>query len=301
MQTVYVGIDIGGTNVVWGLVAANQQLCYQTSFPIAQTPSPQSLVQRLSAEIKAQCQGQYALMGIGIGAPNGNFHRGTVEFAPNLHWPDRVPLVAMFQAHFPQIPIVLTNDANAAALGEQRFGGAKGLQDFIFITLGTGVGSGLVANGQLIYGHDGFAGEVGHVILYPQGRLCGCGRQGCVEAYCSAGGLRKTYQDLGGEPSLLAADIAQRAQAGEPLALQAFDYTANCLGLALANSVAYTSPQAIFLFGGLAKAGAVLFEPLRQYFEQYLLSIYRQKIAILPSQLPQGEAALLGAASLVFP
>lgn len=300
MQAVYVGIDIGGTNVAWGLVAADKKLCHQASFPIAQTPSPEALVARLAADLQALAS-QYRLLGIGIGAPNGNFHRGTVEFAPNLHWPDRVPLVAMFQAHFADIPIVLTNDANAAALGEQRFGGAKGLQDFIFITLGTGVGSGLVANGQLIYGHDGFAGEVGHVILYPKGRLCGCGRRGCVEAYCSAGGLRQTYQELGGEAAATAEEIAIRAQAGEALALQAFDYTADCLGLALANSVAHTSPQAIFLFGGLAKAGAVLFEPLQRYFEYYLLSIYRQKIALLPSQLPAGEAALLGAASLVFP
>ena len=194
-----------------------------------------------------------------------------------------------------------TNDANAAAIGEMMYGAAKGMKDFIMITLGTGVGSGIVANGHLIYGHDGFAGEIGHVIIEPNGRLCGCGRKGCVETYCSAGGIVKTYQELSGDDSPLESkEVTERALKGCAHALETFNVTAKHLAFTLANSVAYTSPQAIFIFGGPANAGDLLLAPLKKMFEENLLEIYKNKVQILHSGLPENDAAILGAASLVL-
>ena len=243
---------------------------------------------------------KYELAGIGIGAPNGNYFKGTIEFAPNLKWEGIIPLAQLFSEKL-NCKTILTNDANAAAIGEMIFGGAKGMKDFIFITLGTGLGSGIVANGEMIYGHDSFAGEIGHVIMFQDGRQCGCGRNGCLETYCSATGIIKTYMQLTNSDQLIDAKcIYDKALADDKKAIEAFNYTGDILGLALANSVAYTSPEAIFLFGGLALAGDFIFKPTIESFEKNLLHIYKNKIKIIPSKLKENEAAILGAASLVW-
>lgn len=309
------GVDIGGTNTVFGLVDQSGSILCRDSFPTNQFPEPDKLVNRICIglhELIKKCDSNFELIGVGIGAPNGNYFTGTVDFAPNMGWKGIVPLVEMFEAEM-KVKAILTNDANAAAMGEMIFGGAKGMKDFLFITLGTGLGSGIVANGQMIYGHDGFAGEVGHVIIKPNGRRCGCGRKGCLETYCSATGIVKTYVELkiqnmrdedsfhiGEKNKINAKFIFEQAVKNEKEALEAFRITGELLGFALANSVAYTSPQAIFLFGGLSLAGDLIFAPVKQSFEKNLLNIYKNKIAILPSQLSENDAAILGATSLIW-
>ncbi|MBP7849778.1 MAG: ROK family protein [Lentimicrobiaceae bacterium] len=311
----YIGIDIGGTGTVAALISADGRVMSKTAIQTGAYPDPESFVNALVENINnlsAGYGGPGVIRGIGIGAPNGNYYSGSIQDAPNLRWKGNIPLVALIGEHFAGIPVKLTNDANAAAIGEWTFGAARGMRDFIVITLGTGVGSGLFANGQLIYGHDGFAGEIGHAILYPEGRPCGCGRQGCVETYASAGGLVKTGQELlastdmdsvlrGLETAVLSAkNIGEAAAMGDPVAMEALDQTAKHLALALSNAVCHTSPEAIILFGGLTKAGATFLTPLKQYFEANLLPIYRNKIQLLVSSLPDEDAALLGAASLVM-
>jgi glucokinase len=306
---VVLGIDIGGTNVMYALVSKTGKICYESNAATANFPTSLSLVDYVYNQITSVLKSSnFELMGIGIGAPNGNIYTGTIEYAPNLVWKGIVPLAAQFEKAF-NVKSILTNDANAAALGEMIFGNAKGLKHFIMITLGTGVGSGIVINGQLLYGHDGFAGELGHVIIETNGRTCGCGRQGCLEAYCSATGIVRTVAAwlAEGKPSSLALinnlsakAIFDAALLGDALALQAFDFTAAHLGLALANAVAFSSPQAIFLFGGLANAGPLIIDATKKYMEQNLLAIYKNKVAILPSALPPNQAALLGAASLIW-
>lgn len=309
-QQLVAGIDIGGTNTTFGLVDISGNILVKETVATEHFPIPEDLVAIASEHIKkafSPFKNSYELKGVGIGAPNGNFYKGTIEFAPNLKWKGIVPLAELFAERL-HSKTLLTNDANAAAIGEMIFGGAKGMKDFIFITLGTGLGSGIVANGKLIYGHDSFAGELGHVIMYPNGRLCGCGRKGCLETYCSATGIKRTYSDLliGKHESTdtgVVADakyIYQKALTGDKNAIEAFNYTGSVLGLALANSVAYTSPEAIFLFGGLAHAGDFIFKPVIESFESNLLAIYKNKIKILPSQLPENDAAILGAASLIW-
>jgi glucokinase len=220
--------------------------------------------------------------------------------------------VDFLKEHFNYEVTVLTNDPNAAAIGEMIYGGAKGMKDFIMITLGTGVGSGIVVNGEMVYGHDGFAGEIGHTIVDPNGRDCGCGRQGCLETYTSAPGIKRTVFEListMNEPSILrevsfdklsAKMIDEAARKGDALALEAFDYTGEVLGLKLADAVAHTSPEAIFLFGGLAQAGNLIFEPVKKHMEEHMLNIYKDKVKVLPSKLPPGDAAILGASALVW-
>lgn len=309
-EEVAVGIDIGGTNTTFGIVDSKGNILYKETVSTEHFPIPEDLVAVICEHIKkafAALPEKVELKGVGIGAPNGNYFKGTVEFAPNLKWKGVVPLAKLFSDRL-GCKVLLTNDANAAAIGEMIFGAAKGMKDFIFITLGTGLGSGIVANGELIYGHDSFAGEVGHVIMFVDGRQCGCGRKGCLETYCSATGIKRTYTDLlisnhQKLESSVNADakyIYQRAIGGDKNAIDAFNYTGNILGLALANSVAYTSPEAIFLFGGLALSGDLIFKPTIESFENNLLDIYKNKIKILPSQLPENEAALLGAASLIW-
>jgi len=306
MEKVVAGIDIGGTNTVFGLVDKNGKILFKESVPTDHFPLPGDLVSEISSRIKASLEkyASYELAGIGIGAPNGNYYKGTIEFAPNLKWKGIVPLAQMFSEKS-GVKTRLTNDANAAAIGEMIFGGAKGMKDFIFITLGTGVGSGIVVNGEMVYGHDGFAGEIGHVIMFTDGRICGCGRKGCLETYCSATGIKRTYLELIKEGSVKtdsidAKYIYEKAIAGESEAIRAFNYTGEVLGLALANSVAYTSPEAIFLFGGLALAGDLIFDPTKKSFEDNLLQIYKNKIKIIPSQLNENDAAILGSASLIW-
>ncbi|MDQ3048025.1 MAG: ROK family protein [Bacteroidota bacterium] len=311
MKKLVAGIDIGGTNTVFGLVDEQGKILLKETISTEHFPIPSDLVLVVSEGIKkavAGYSGAYVLGGVGIGAPNGNFFKGTIEFAPNLRWEGVIPLAEMFADHL-HVKVVLTNDANAAAIGEMVFGGAKGMKNFIFITLGTGLGSGIVVNGEMVYGHDSFAGEIGHVIMYPDGRPCGCGRKGCLETYCSATGIKRTYADLQMSHHLktemrgLVADarfIYEKAITGDKDALTAFNYTGDILGLALANSVAYTSPEAIFLFGGLALSGDFIFKPTIESFERNLLNIYKNKIKILPSKLKENDAAILGAASLIW-
>ena len=310
MKKIVAAIDIGGTNTVFGLVDENGVILLKESVPTESFPLPQDLVAVVCDHIeKAMLQfSSYKLCGAGIGAPNGNYFKGTIEFAPNLKWKGVIPLAEMFRERL-GVLTVLTNDANAAAIGELMFGGARGMKDFIFITLGTGLGSGIVANGDIILGHDSFAGEIGHVIIFPDGRPCGCGRKGCLETYCSATGIKRTYSDLlmshHDKANLQgrvtdAKYIYDKAIEGDIDAIEAFNQTGAVLGLALANSVAYTSPEAIFLFGGLAQAGDFIFKPTIEHFEKNLLNIYKNKIKILPSQLKENDAAILGAASLIL-
>jgi len=311
MQQLVAGIDIGGTNTVFGLVDEKGNILLKESVATEHFPIPEDLVAVVCEHIKkavAKFSDTYNFAGVGIGAPNGNYFNGTIEFAPNLKWEGIVPLAKLFSERL-NVKAVLTNDANAAAIGEMVFGGAKGMKDFLFITLGTGLGSGIVANGELILGHDSFAGEIGHVILFPDGRQCGCGRKGCLETYCSATGIKRTYSDLlmrHPEKNNLSGKVADakyiydKAVQADTDALEAFNYTGDLLGLALANSVAYTSPEAIFLFGGLALAGDFIFKPTIESFERNLLNIYKNKIKILPSQLKENDAAILGAASLIL-
>ncbi len=297
---VAIGIDIGGTNIKVGLVDRTGAVLDQFTLKTAEYPTPRPLADDLSAQIEELAE-NYALLGIGIGAPNGNFYRGSIEHPPNLAWEGVTPF-ASWMAEATGVPCFLTNDANAAALGEMLFGAAKGMSDFLFITLGTGLGSGIVVGGKLVYGHDGTAGEIGHVIVEPGGRPCGCGRRGCLEQYASATGVVITYRELNPDasPDTTSRGISERAASGEQAALDAFEQTAKVLGLALANSVAYTQPEAIFLFGGLAAAGDLLFEPVRRHFEANLLNIYQGKTTILPSGLSESDAAILGAASLIW-
>ncbi len=309
-----VGIDIGGTNTAFAFVEEKGAIIYKDVVPTGSSSEPTDLINRVSEKIHDAIKSKSSfgkLRGIGIGAPNGNFFNGTIEFAPNLNWFGIIPVAKMFSEKFENIPTYLTNDANAAALGEMYFGGAKKIKDFIFITLGTGLGSGIVVDGKLVYGHDGFAGELGHTIVIQHGRQCGCGRRGCLEQYCSATGLVKTYLEIlsGSDPeNKLISDrsvidakyIYDRALAGDGDAFYAFNYTGEILGFALANSVAYTSPKAIFLFGGLANSGELLINPTENSFQKNLLNIYKNKVKIYTSSLPENDAALLGAASLAW-
>jgi glucokinase len=314
MKTYTIGIDIGGTTSVIGLVGSDGIISERETVRTKDYATPEMFFETISEIIKRfdpiqKNEGQ--LSGIGIGAPNGNFYNGTIEFAPNLEWKGVIPVVKILKKHFPAIPVVLTNDANAAAIGEMIYGHAKGEKDFIMITLGTGVGSGIICGGKLVYGHDGFAGEIGHTIYDPKGRPCGCGRKGCLETYASAGGIVKTAIELLGQTNsnsilrqysadkLTSKLIGEAAQQGDELATEVFDITARILGLKLADSVAHTSPSSIYIFGGVANAGNVLMEPLKKHFEDSLLEIYKNKINIRLSGLPENDAAILGAAALI--
>jgi glucokinase len=311
MNDIVLGIDIGGTKTIFGFVSLDGKVLHSETIETGKSSDPMELISRIHSASQiafAKYSKEYHLTGIGIGAPNANYFHGTVEFAVNLKWKGIVPITKLFSEKF-QLPATVTNDANAAALGEMFFGAAKGMKDFIFITLGTGLGSGIVANGDLVYGHQGFAGEIGHTIIIQHGRQCNCGRKGCLEQYCSASGIVKTYLDIlrndGREmPSNLeeidSKYIYEKALGGDEAAFYAFNYTGELLGFALANSVAYTDPEAIFLFGGLAQAEEILFNPVTLSFEKNLLNIYKNKVKILPSGLHENDAALLGAASLMW-
>ncbi len=308
-----IGIDIGGTNTKFGLVDKDGNSFSEGSIKTQQYEKAEDFVKDLSAELNKiiSAQKDCVIKGIGIGAPNGNFFRGTIEFAPNLRWKGIIKLADLFKNYF-DYPVILTNDANAAAIGEMIYGAAKNMHDFILVTLGTGLGSGFVANGEMIYGHDGFAGELGHTIVIPEGRQCGCGRKGCLEQYASATGIVKTaiemleysYSDSilkkYNREDITSEEIFEAAKAGDKIALDAFDYTGNILGMGLANGVAVTSPEAIILFGGLSLAGDFIFKPAKKYMEEYLLNIYKNKINIIPSALNDKNAAILGARAVVW-
>jgi len=312
IKSVVVGMDIGGTNSVFGLVDENGAILAENSLPTRNFPTAESFVSEISVEIRnlVKSQPNILLEGLGIGAPNGNYYNGCIEMAPNLQWKGIVPLARLFEDEL-HVKTVLTNDANAAALGEMIFGGAKYLRDFIVVTLGTGLGSGFVINGELVYGHDGFAGELGHVTIIPGGRICGCGRKGCLEAYVSATGIVISAKEKLAETSIpsslrnVKTDhitsqlIAQHAEDGDKLALEILDYTAHLLGASLANTVAIVSPKKIFLFGGLAKAGELILAPTKKYMEENLLNIFKDKVEILPSAITD-NVAILGASALIW-
>ena len=299
---------------MFGIVDARGQVVASGSIKTQKHTDFDSYIKELHAEmerlIKANdVEGQ--IQGIGIGAPNANYYTGEIQNPPNLPWGDVIPLAEKVSKAFGGIPVAITNDANAAALGEMTYGAARGLKDFIMITLGTGVGSGIVINGQLVYGHDGFAGELGHLVVKRNnGRVCGCGRTGCLEAYCSATGVARTareFLELRSEPSALrdlsieditSKDVYDAALKGDKMAKEIFEYTAKILGDALADMVAFSSPQAIILFGGLAKSGDLLLKPLREEFEKALFPIFKGKCKIIVSELKEADAAVLGASAL---
>jgi glucokinase len=307
MNEAVAGIDIGGTNTSFGLVSREGKVLSKGSLKTRDFAEAQELVQAVCADLKLQIQSlqkQYPgirLLGVGVGAPNANPYTGMVEYAPNLSWKGVVPLQKMFSDAL-ETTAKITNDAKAAALGEQMFGAAQGSRNFLVITLGTGLGSGIVANGEMIYGHDGFACELGHVLVEKNGRLCGCGRHGCLETYCSATGIVRTYLELkpDTEASVDSREITRRALEGEPEAQEAYRFTGEMLGYALSNFAAVTSPEMIILFGGLVKAGDLLLNPVREAFEANLLNIYKGKIEIKISELHETDAALLGSASLIY-
>ena len=305
-----IGIDIGGTNTVFGVVDEKGNCLAQNSIKTSDFPQVSEFVAIVSKEVNILIDslGHTEIIGMGIGAPNGNYYTGTIDFAPNLKWEGIVHLVDLFKEYF-KFPIYLTNDANAAAIGERIYGAAKGVDDFIMVTLGTGLGSGFVVNGNLVYGHDGFAGELGHTIVDKNGRACGCGRKGCLETYASASGIVRTAKEflansenslLSGLNEITSKSIADAAHKGDRLALDIFDYTAEKLGFSLANTVAISSPKLIVLFGGLAQSGDLIIKPTKKYMEDYLLNIYRNKVDILPSKLKASDAAILGASALAW-
>lgn len=313
MQNVTLGIDIGGTNTKFGLVDKAGHIFFQDQLETEAHRPAEFLFERLFHHLRSEMdniQEKVAIKGVGIGAPNANHYTGKIEDPPNLSWKS-VDLTALVRKYL-DTPVSVTNDANAAALGEMVYGNAKGMRNFIEITLGTGVGSGIVVNGDLVYGHDGFAGEMGHVIVEKNGRKCGCGRLGCLEAYASATGITRTMQELlesSGKASILRdlppSDLTSRhifeaAIKNDPLALEAFEITGRYLGEEIANAVLYFSPEAVILFGGLAAAGELIFKPVREHMEANLLPIFQNKVKILPSGLAMSEAAILGAAALIW-
>jgi len=312
MQELALGIDIGGTNTAFGIVNRRGEIVEKGSIPTTGHPSPieyiAALASAVSPAIDRAGRGHFA--GAGVGAPNGNFFTGEIVFAPNLPWKGVIPLARLVSEAL-NLHTRVTNDANAAAIGEMTYGAARGIKDFILVTLGTGLGSGFVANGQLIYGHDSFAGELGHVIAVRNGRRCGCGRNGCLETYASATGIVRSAEEWlteRKEDSLLrgitgkitARDIHEAALKGDAMACELFDFTGRILGQTLADAVAITSPQAIIFFGGLARSGELLFGHVRHYLEDNLLNIYKNKISIMESALPDSDAAILGASALVW-
>jgi len=314
MQKLAIGVDIGGTSIKYGLVSENGEVKLKESFPTKDFEEVDQFIDYLAERIKnalAGLKSDYTLTGVGIGAPNGNSYTGTIEHAPNLKWKGIVPLADLLNKKINK-PVYLTNDANAAAIGEMTYGGAKNMKNFIMITLGTGLGSGFVANGQTILGHDGFAGEFGHTTVFHDGRECGCGKRGCLETYVSATGLKRTVVKLLSKAridsvlrdysynSITSEQIYKAAMNGDQLAIEAFDFTGKILGMKLADAITILSPQAIFLFGGMAGAGKLIFEPTKRYMEEYNFPIYKNKVKLLSSLLPENEAAILGAAALVW-
>lgn len=320
MKKVAIGVDIGGTNTAIGVVDNMGNVMVKDNI---ETPSHGDInryiddlataIRELIKSVKL-LNSEIEVLGIGIGAPSGNYYSGSIEYAANLSFKGIVPMVNLLKAKFTDIStIALTNDANAAAMGEMIYGGAKGMKNFVMYTLGTGVGSGLVVNGDLVYGADGFAGECGHTTLIAGGRPCGCGALGHLEAYCSAPGMKRTAFELmvkyNANDSLLADKafneldskmIFEAAEKGDKIAKEVFELTGKWLGRGLADTVHYLSPEAIFLFGGPTAAGDYIFKPTKESMEEHLLPTYKNKIKILPSQLKAGDAAIVGASALVY-
>ena len=313
MEKPYVaGMDIGGTNTVFGIVNARGEILGSRAIKTRDYEKIEDYIEAVCSNlneliVSLDCVGK--IRGMGVGAPNGNYYRGTIEQAPNLQWKGIIPLAQMLQDKL-GFPVALTNDANAAAIGEMTYGVAKGMKHFIMITLGTGVGSGIVVDGKLVYGKDGFAGELGHVIVHENGRSCGCGRKGCLEAYCSATGIARTAKEIletTDKPSLLrdipresltSKDLYDAAVKGDAVALEIFKQTGELLGKAFANFVVFSSPEAIILFGGLTKAGDYIFKPIKEAMEANMLNIFKGKTKLLVSSMKDTDAAVLGASAL---
>lgn len=314
MKECVVGVDLGGTFTKYGLVTRDGRLLAYGSIPTDSTLPYQVFFEQLYrqlVELKESLRNDVNVLGIGVGAPAGNYLLGTIENASNLDWSGKVPVAQVLES-YSNLPTYLTNDANAAAVGEMLYGAAKGLNDFICTTLGTGLGCGIVANGRLVIGHDGYAGEIGHTTVYFDGRPCKCGRRGCLETYVSAPGIVHTVEELMAATEtksmlrklssceLTAEKITQAARQKDDLALEAFAYTGKILGLKLADIVASMNPEAIIMTGGLAKAGALLLDPAKKSMEEHLLSILKNSVDIIPSSLSDKNAAILGAGALVW-
>lgn len=319
MKSYSIGIDIGGTNTGFGLVDEKGNIISTTSISTKDFDIVENYLDEIVKHIILlieRCEDKSLLKGVGIGAPNGNYYNGTIEHAPNLKFHGIIPVKEYIETKLKgkgyDLKVTLTNDANAAAIGEMIYGGARGIKNFIMITLGTGVGSGIVVDGKIVYGFDGFAGEVGHTIVQPEGRMCGCGRRGCVETYSSVTGLRKTALELINNTKTKSSlrEICQEniggkaiynaAINGDKLALKCFEITAKMLAIGMANAVAVTSPEKIFIFGGLTKAGDLLMNPLKKYFEESLFVVFQNKIDLEISHLDENTAAILGAAALTY-
>ena len=309
-----VGIDIGGTNTVFGIVDVNGNVLASNSIKTQAYPKLEDYINALGdglLELISKNGGAEKINGIGVGAPNANYYTGNIEHAANLPWKGIVPFAKMLSDKV-GLPVALTNDANAAAIGEMKYGAARGMRDFIMITLGTGVGSGVVANGQLIYGHDGNAGELGHVIVRRDGRTCGCGNKGCLETYTSATGVARTAKEFllnRNEDSVLrkidldkitSKDVFDAAMAGDQIAKDIFAFTGQILGEALADFVKFSSPEAFVLFGGLAKSGDLLFAPVKKAMDDNLMPVFKGKVKVLFSQMKDADAAVLGASALAW-
>ena len=311
-----IGLDLGGTNSVFGIVDSRGEIKATTAIKTQGYDKVDDYVDACVAALQPiieEVGGLDKIKAMGIGAPNGNYYNGTIEFAPNLAWAHDgvVPLAKMFSERLNDLPVALTNDANAAAVGEMIYGVARGMKNFIVLTLGTGVGSGIVINGQLVYGHDGFAGELGHVIMRREnGRSCGCGRTGCLEAYCSATGVARTAREFlanSDEPSLLrdmkaeditSLDVSIAAGKGDKLALRGYKFTGDMLGEACADFAAFSSPEAFIFFGGLTKAGDLIMKPIQESYEAHALKIFKGKPKFLISGLDGSSAAVLGASAV---
>ena len=307
-----IGLDLGGTNSEFGIVDQNANIIASTRVKTAGHGDVNQYVDDCVAALQPiieQVGGIEKIHAMGIGAPNGNYYSGSIEFAPNLPWKGKIPLAQMFSERL-GIPVRLTNDANAAAMGEMQYGAARGMQNFIMITLGTGVGSGIVVNGQMVLGCDGMAGELGHVIVEKDGRQCGCGRKGCLEAYCSATGVARTAREIiekTDKPTLLreipldkieSKDVAIAAGKGDEVAKQIFEETGRILGEACANFAAFSSPEAFIFFGGLTKAGDLIMNPIKKAYDESVLRIFRDKAKFIVSELDGAGAAVLGASAL---
>jgi len=313
MKPYVLGIDIGGTNTVFGIVDARGVVIASSSIKTLKHADVKDYIDELYENVMRLLEANDAvekIHGIGIGAPNANYYTGMIEKLVNIPWPTPLPFAQMVSEKF-GIPVAITNDANAAAIGEMTYGAARGMKNFIMITLGTGVGSGIVINGQLVYGHDGFAGELCHTIMKRNnGRLCGCGRTGCLEAYCSATGVARTareFLEVRNEPSALrnipvesitSKDVYDAAVNGDRLAAEIFEYTGNILGEAFADFTVFSSPEAIILFGGLAKSGDLLMRQLKESMEKNMMNMFKGKVKVLLSELKEADAAVLGASAL---
>lgn len=314
-KSLVIGLDLGGTNSVFGVVDSKGEIIATTSIKTQAYPSvDQYIMESVKAikQIAEQVGGMEKIRAMGIGAPCGNYYKGTIEHAANLVWAKGiVPLANMFVNEL-GIPVVVTNDAKAAAMGEMKYGVAVGMNNFVELTLGTGVGSGIVANGQLIYGFDGFAGELGHMIVEPDGRPCGCGRKGCLETYCSATGVvRTTIAMLEESPEatslrdiatdkLTSYEVYKAAMAGDAMAQKVFKQTGRRIGIACANIATFLSPEAFIFFGGLAQAGELLLRPIEEAYNENVLSLYKGKARFLMSGLDGAKAAILGASAIAW-